>query len=616
MMALDTETVSGVRDCLLRRLERVKQHRGYWNALCPSHEDHEPSLAVREHDDGVSVKCHAGCTTEEILGAIGWKKSDLYPKKEEAELRVSKSSETVEYYYYQDEEGNPLFRVKRTPTKDFYQQRYEGGQYLNRLGDVEPVLYRLPELASRPDDPVFVVEGEKDADRLLSLGLLATTNPMGAGKWREGYAKWLDGRTVYVIPDNDKAGEDHAQDITASIPRAKIVRLPGLPRKGDVSDWLDAGGVSTQLLRIAEEPQEQKNGHKKGRLSLVSAKDLISKEFPPVKWIIPNLIPAGTMLLAGKPKMGKSWLALQMCLAVAGGAGGQALGEIAVVEGDAFYLALEDNERRLQDRLNVLLAGSEAPERLYMTTVAGKLDTGLLADLEELLEAHPEARIVVIDTVAKIRGTSTDRRTLYEQDYEVGSELTELAGRHNVAIILVHHLRKGDAEDPLDLISGSTGLSGGVDGALVLTRTRSAADAVLKAVHRDLKDDPELALAWEPDGSIWRLIGDAEEYRISKERREILDVLANADEPMRPKEIAEAIDKLTPNVTKLLQLMREDGQVDNASYGKYIVAANMVPPPTLNTPHPLHNVHSVHTSTTTSSMNTMNDMNEEEGEEF
>lgn len=323
-----------------------------------------------------------------------------------------------------------------------------------------------------------------------------------------------------------------------------------------------------------------KNGKRTG-LSTFTALELSNKEFPPINWIVPGLVPAGTMLLAGKPKMCKSWLALQLCIAVA--TGGKALQEIEVEQGEALYLALEDNERRLQDRIAKLMVGREAPDGLHMTTFSNRVDSGLLEDLEEFLEAHEDIRLVVIDTMVKVRPQSSNRQTLYEQDYEAVSALTDLAGQYNVAILLVHHLKKGDADDIMDLVSGSTGLTGGVDGTLVLNRTRSAADAVLTASHRDVKDDPELALAWDKERAVWKLIGDAEEYRLSKERREILEVLSNADEAMRPQDIAEALDKLTPNISKLLQKMREDGYVDNEGYGKYVIAKGALAPPTIQT---------------------------------
>src|SRR5215210_8541581 len=165
-MMTSQRTVADITKDLLSRLEGVKEHRGYWMAICPSHDDHDPSLTVREHEDGVSVKCHAGCSTEDVLEAIGLEGQDLYPRAS-LELRVSTSSRTSEYYHYRNEGGDPLFRVWRTPSKKFIQQRYDGetGEWVNGLGTVATVLYRLSELlAADPSEPVFVVEGEKDVD--------------------------------------------------------------------------------------------------------------------------------------------------------------------------------------------------------------------------------------------------------------------------------------------------------------------------------------------------------------------------------------------------------------------------------------------------------------------
>jgi len=596
-MMTSQRTVADITIDVLSRLEGVIERRGYWTAICPSHDDHDPSLTVREHEDGVSVKCHTGCSTEDILAAIGLEKQDLYPQAS-LELRVSPSSRTSEYYYYQDEEGNPLFRVWRTPSKKFIQQRYDGetGEWVNGLGHVTPVLYRLPELlAADSSEPVFVVEGEKDADRIASEGLIATTNPMGAGKWREEYGGWLEGRAVYVIPDNDEPGEEHAKKV-AQTTGAKVLRLPGLPRKGDASDWFDAGHTVAELVAFTKDMTPTENGHRQSGLSTFTLAELVSKEFPPVRWIVPGVLPEGTMLLAGKPKMGKSWMALGLCVSVATGT--PALGRFEVEAGDALYLALEDNERRLKDRSLKVLSGTQATDRLHMTTTAGRLDSGLVGDLEGWLEAHPEARLIVVDTVARVRAKGSDKKSLYEQDYEVGADLTTLAGRYNVAIVLVHHLKKGDAEDPMDLVSGSTGLTAGVDGCMVLNRTRSAADALLKAVHREIKDDPEMALSWDPERGAWNYIGDAAEYRMSKERREIFDLLARNDEPMQPKEVADELGKDPVNVRQLMVKMIDEGLLDRSGYGKYVVAKGAERPAVLSVGGAGHTGHTDHASTT------------------
>ncbi len=141
------------------------------------------------------------------------------------------------------------------------------------------------------------------------------------------------------------------------------------------------------------------------------AAELLEKDLPPVKWAVPNLVPEGVAFLAGKPKLGKSWLALGLCIAVA--AGGYALGKMPVETGAALYLGLEDNERRLKSRLQKALAGEGCPHGLEYATEWPRLDEGGLEGLEAWLEAHPDARLVVVDTLAKIKPRSSGRRSAY-----------------------------------------------------------------------------------------------------------------------------------------------------------------------------------------------------------
>jgi hypothetical protein len=165
----------------------------------------------------------------------------------------------VATYDYHDEHGGLLFQVVRFQPKDFRQRRPDGkGGWVWSLNGVPRVLYRLPELAAAPKDrPVFVVEGEKDADALVALGLLATTAPLGANKWRPEYSEALRGRPVFILPDNDDPGRAHAAAVRDALrgvaESITIVELPGLPEKGDVSDWLAAGGDKDKLLSLVVE---------------------------------------------------------------------------------------------------------------------------------------------------------------------------------------------------------------------------------------------------------------------------------------------------------------------------------------------------------------------------
>ncbi len=248
---------------------------------------------------------------------------------------------------------------------------------------------------------------------------------------------------------------------------------------------------------------------------IISAVDLMAMELPEPKFIVPNLVTEGINLLAGKPKIGKSWMALHIGKAVA--AGGLALGTIEVEPGRVLYLALEDNERRLQVRLRTVLQGAEVPDGLELATQWERFDQGGLDRLRAWLDGHADAKLVVIDTLAKVRPNRDSRKQLYDTDYESVEGLAAIANEFSVGVMLIHHLRKGASDDPLDEVSGSTGLTGAVDTILVLKRERSRADAVLFVTGRDVNES-ENALEFDDETAAWILLGDADEYRQSKER--------------------------------------------------------------------------------------------------
>jgi putative DNA primase/helicase len=240
---------------VLTHLENVKpKSGGGWMALCPAHADRNPSLSIDQGDDGrVLIKCMAGCDTEDVLQAAGLTMADLFPDSRNQQPQI------VATYDYRDADGDLLFQVVKKHPKAFTQRRPSGaGGWIWNLQGVERVLYRLPELlAADPDELVFVAEGEKSADAVADLGFVATTNPHGAGKWRARYNHWLRDRQVIILPDNDDDGRKHAQEVAQALDgvasRVTVLELPGLPSKGDVCDWIDAGGTAEELLKLANE---------------------------------------------------------------------------------------------------------------------------------------------------------------------------------------------------------------------------------------------------------------------------------------------------------------------------------------------------------------------------
>jgi hypothetical protein len=290
-------------------------------------------------------------------------------------------------------------------------------------------------------------------------------------------------------------------------------------------------------------------------------------ELPPVKFAVDGIAPEGVSILAGKPKIGKGWLVLGLCVAIA--TGGVALGSVRVERGEALYMALEDNRRRLQKRHDKILAGGSAPEGLHIALDWPGLDEGGVEALDAWLSEHPDARLVVVDTLKKLRPRTSGNRSVYDVDYEALEPLLPLADEHNVAIVVVHHTRKLAAADPLDEISGSTGLSGGADGVLVLRRDRGRADAYLYVTGREIEEEQELALKWDANTAGWYIVGDADEYRMNEERATVIRALEEADEPMSPREVADAVGGNYNATRQRLHQMSKKGEVEVVDRGRY-----------------------------------------------
>lgn len=256
-MGVPTESALDRVLALLRERGPVQQKGREWRALCPAHADTHPSLDVAAGDDGrVLLVCRShGCQARDICRALGLSLADLFDGQAQ---RFGFEDRIVRTYDYRSADGTLLYQaVRLSAPKDFRQRRPDGnGGWVWNLEGVARVLYRLPELlAADPAEPVFVVEGEKDVESLAAIGLVATTNPQGAMKWRPEYSEPLRGRTVVILPDNDDAGRRHAELVRGALDgkaaSVKIVTLPGLPDKGDVTDWLrQPGNDCKRLLEI------------------------------------------------------------------------------------------------------------------------------------------------------------------------------------------------------------------------------------------------------------------------------------------------------------------------------------------------------------------------------
>lgn len=293
---------------------------------------------------------------------------------------------------------------------------------------------------------------------------------------------------------------------------------------------------------------------------------LLERHFEPLRWVVRNTLPQGYAVLAGAPKLGKSWLAYQLAVAVASG---HPLWGNDTDAGDVLNLALEDGERRAQDRLRKVLGDVPCPPRLSLATGWPRIGDGGLEGIEAWARSVKAPRLCILDTFQKLRPPSGGTQNAYERDYELHGQVHALATRLRIAILAITHFRKGGSGDWVEAITGSMGISGAADTLLALKGDRGNPTAALHITGRDVQ---EAELALQRDGPLWTSLGDASAHRMRETRKAIRDVIASAKEPLRPNEVAELAGIGRDLAKKTLRRMAADGQVI-ATGGRYALPA-------------------------------------------
>ncbi|BAH75897.1 AAA family ATPase [Solidesulfovibrio magneticus] len=312
-------------------------------------------------------------------------------------------------------------------------------------------------------------------------------------------------------------------------------------------------------------------------LLTVTARDLMSKTFPQQQFVIPDLLPVGLTILAGRPKTCKSFLALSLACGVA--AGGIVLGKISVQQADVLFLSLEDGERRLQNRVRGMFGEDDViPAGLHICTSPPKsspLTGGTKeSDLRDFLKSKPSVKLVVIDTLGKFRMDEQDAGHKqndggYAREVKSLSRLKAIADDHGVAILVVHHTRKQQAGDGdrFDNILGSTGIFATVDNAWILEKESSEPRGVLYTQSRDI-EAMQLSMTIS-SGGVWSISDDSKLLQVSRERQEILDLLVESGSPMKCKELSLKLKKPEDSIRQTLCRMVNDGELSRVGRGLY-----------------------------------------------
>ena len=305
---------------------------------------------------------------------------------------------------------------------------------------------------------------------------------------------------------------------------------------------------------------------KENRLLTIDGETLMSQPLTPLNFVVDTLLSQGLHILAGSPKVGKSWLALWLAVTVAKG---EAVWGMGVKQGTTLYLCLEDSTLRIQNRLFEIT--EDAPASVHFTTNSDTLGKGLEEQLCSFLSEHPDTVLVIIDTLQMIRGTNYDNT--YANDYRDLSALKRIADAHGIAILLIHHLRKELADDVFSRISGTTAISGATDSNFVLRKSKRRENtATLYCTGRDIPYR-ELALEFDGEDHGWKLLSDdCEQTEQPSERILFLlsELLRRQPEISAPaKVLLEKIDPagaewLTPNsfshrIRKSVDALRRNG---------------------------------------------------------
>lgn len=373
-----------------------------------------------------------------------------------------------------------------------------------------------------------------------------------------GLLEKIDGQAnLILLRDNAVPGHvEHYAEIVSSCARR--------------SDAIDNAYMIAKVAELGEdyEPflkaiQETSTKSSRPRLVTVTAYELQRMEFPPLEYVVQDLLPAGLCFFAGAFKAGKSYMGLQLGLAVARG---DDFLNLPTTQGEALLVAVEDGFRRLQGRIGQLCSEGW-PDTLHLAESIPRLDAGGIEELERFKQEHTDLQLIVLDVWQRVRGKERSRNP-YADDYGAIEDIQSFASDNDIAVLILHHHRKAKDDDPFNQFSGSTGIMGASDTLWTLERERGQCDASFRTTGRDIQA-LELALHFNELSCEWTALGPLGEVQMSAERLEIFDLLRE-EGPMRAKDIIDALPHKKENTVRAqLRKMVEAGELTQPGRGLF-----------------------------------------------
>lgn len=556
---------------------------------CPRHDDQHPSLSVNAaKNTWMCGPCSAAGTAWQLAaflaalepgdkdGVKAWLKehglsngnvSPVHPISDERGPK-----RIVAEYKYVDEAGAHLFDVVRFQPKDFRQRKPDGTWNLN---GVRRVLYRLPELLRAVD--VFIVEGEKDVESLAAIGLTATCNPGGAGKWRPEYSESFKAHQhVVVIPDNDEPGRTHAVDVAAAlhgkVASVKILELPGLPEKGDVSDFLAGKDPETaaeelciladgaQLWSLGSSPIEQEPDSKRvngSGLPLTSMAELLNEPEEQTAWLVEERLPAGgDSLCVAKPKVGKSTFARGLALAVSRG---EDFLNSKTAQGPVFYLALEEKKAEVAKHFKAMGARDDDP--IFVFCATSPADG--LAQLKAAMADRKPVLVIVDPLFRFVRVKDNNDYAAVTNALEPLHALARETGAHVMAL---HHAGKTADREGGDSVLGSTAIFASVDTLLVMKRNDKY--RTISSIQRYGTDLEEITLNYNEATRTMTAGLPRADADISATMKAIVDFLKTQSEPVELRVIDDAVEGRKQMKWQAMKKCLETGTTNRTGNGK------------------------------------------------